>query len=51
MLRHSDKLVYQVSDALNFPNASFFCKFFRRLTGKTPNEYKQEVWKKIADSE
>lgn len=43
LLRHSDKLVYQVSDELNFPNASFFCKFFRRLTGKTPNEYKQEV--------
>ena len=43
MLRHSDKLVYQVADALNFPNASFCCKFFRRLTGKTPNEYKQEA--------
>lgn len=43
LLRHSDKMVYQVSDELNFPNASFFCKFFRRLTGKTPNEYKQEV--------
>lgn len=43
MLRHSSKLVYQVSDELNFPNASFFCKFFRRLTGKTPNEYKMEV--------
>lgn len=43
LLRHSDKLVYQIADELNFPNASFFCKFFRRLTGKTPNEYKQEV--------
>lgn len=42
LLRHSDRLVYQISDELNFPNPSFFCKFFRRLTGKTPNEYRLE---------
>lgn len=23
MLRHTDKLVYQIADELNFPNASF----------------------------
>lgn len=40
LLRHSDKLVYQIADELNFPNASFFCKYFRRLTGKTPYEYR-----------
>lgn len=40
LLRHSDKLVYQIADELNFPNASFFCKYFRRLTGKTPHEYR-----------
>lgn len=40
LLRHSDKLVYQIADDLNFPNASFFCKYFRRLTGKTPHEYR-----------
>lgn len=41
-LRHSDKLIYQVADELNFPNASFFCKYFRRMVGKTPYEYRQE---------
>lgn len=41
-LRHTDKLVYQIADDLNFPNASFFCKFFRRMTGKTPHEYRNE---------
>ncbi len=42
MLRHTDKLVYQIADELNFPNASFFCKYFRRMTGMTPNDYRQE---------
>ena len=43
MLRHSDKLVYQIANELNFPNASFFCKFFRQKTGETPLEYRSEV--------
>lgn len=42
MLRYTDKLVYQIADELNFPNASFFCKYFRRMTGMTPNDYRQE---------
>lgn len=41
MLCHTDKLVYQIADELHFPNPSFFCKFFRRITGKSPNEYRQ----------
>ncbi|MBC5623363.1 AraC family transcriptional regulator [Butyricimonas hominis] len=43
MLRHSDNPVYQIANDLNFPNASFFCKFFRRMVGKTPLEYRTEV--------
>ena len=39
MLRHTDKLVYQIADELNFPNASFFSKYFRRMAGMTPNDY------------
>lgn len=41
MLRNTDMLTYQISDELNFPNVSFFCKFFRRLTGMTPLEYQR----------
>ena len=41
MLCHTDKLVYQIADELYFPNPSFFCKFFRRMTGRTPNQYRQ----------
>lgn len=39
-LTHSDKTAAQIADALNFPNASFFSKYFKRLTGMTPLEYK-----------
>jgi AraC-like DNA-binding protein len=42
MLKHSDMQVAQISEALNFPNASFFCKFFKRLTSTTPQEYRNE---------
>lgn len=41
LLRHSDKTVVQISDELCFPNPSFFSKYFRRLTGMTPLEYKR----------
>ena len=30
MLRHTDKLVYQIADELNFPNASFFSKYSKK---------------------
>lgn len=43
LLKHTDKPVYQISDELNFPNVSFFCKFFKRITGMTPQKYR--TWK------
>ncbi len=42
MLRHTNKQVAQVADELHFPNTSFFCKFFKRLTGVTPQTYREE---------
>ena len=42
LLRHTDKPVYQIADELHFPNPSFFCRFFRRMTGKTPYGYRKE---------
>ncbi len=41
MLRHSDLLVFQIADELHFPNPSFFSKFFKRMTGMTPQEYQR----------
>lgn len=43
LLKHSDLLVFQISDELNFPNPSFFSKFFKRMTGMTPAEYQKQA--------
>ncbi len=42
MLRHGGKPVAEIAYDLNFANESFFCKFFKRLTGLTPTEYRRE---------
>ena len=39
-LRHTDKPASQISEEMHFANPSFFSKYFRRLTGMTPGEYK-----------
>ena len=39
-LRHTDKSSAQIAEEMHFANPSFFSKFFRRLTGMTPGEYK-----------
>lgn len=36
MLKHSQLSVAAISEALHFPNPSFFNKFFKRQTGQTP---------------
>ena len=43
LLKHSDLLVFQISDELGFPNPSFFSKFFKRMTGMTPAEYQKKI--------
>ena len=40
-LKHTDKTIAQIADDMHFPNPSFFCKYFRRLTGTTPTEYRK----------
>lgn len=42
LLKHSDLMVYQIAEELHFPNPSFFCKFFKRMTGMTPQEYQKK---------
>ena len=41
MLRHTDNSIQQITDALHFPNASFFCKYFHRLTQCTPQRWRE----------
>ena len=42
-LRHSDKSGAQIADELNFPNPSFFSKYFKRMTGLTPRDYREQA--------
>lgn len=42
-LKHTDKTILQISEELCFPNPSFFCKYFKRLCGQSPLEYKQSA--------
>lgn len=44
-LLYTDKTVSEISDDLCFPNASFFCKYFRRLTGVSPQSLRASVGK------
>lgn len=41
LLKYSDMQIAEISDRLMFPNTSFFCKYFKRLTSLTPLEYKK----------
>lgn len=41
MLRHTDKSISQIADELHFANDSFFCKYFRRIVGMAPGEYRK----------
>ncbi|MDR1706823.1 MAG: helix-turn-helix domain-containing protein [Prevotella sp.] len=41
MLKTTDKTILQISEDLNFPNASFFGRFFKKHTGMTPVEYRE----------
>lgn len=41
LLKTTDMTVQQISDKLNFPSQSFFGKYFKRLEGISPSEYKK----------
>ena len=40
LLKSTNMTVQQISDELNFPSQSFFGKYFKRVTGMSPREYK-----------
>lgn len=41
MLKHTDMPVNRIADELNFDNYSFFSRYFRRLTGMSPQDYRK----------
>jgi len=52
MLKQSTQSVKQISEVLNFPNQSYFGKWFKNLTGIGPLEFKNgKECKKAADND
>jgi AraC-like DNA-binding protein len=39
-LMHTNKSIAQIADELHFPNPSFFSKYFKRIIGVPPGEYR-----------
>ena len=44
-LRYSTDSIKQISIALNFPNTSFFGKYFKQHSGMTPNSFRMKYHK------
>jgi AraC-like DNA-binding protein len=42
LLKSTNMTIQQISDELNFPSQSFFGKYFKRVVGVTPKEYKRK---------
>ena len=43
MLRSSQKTIQEIADELNFPDMSFFGKFFKRMAGMSPKAYRENI--------
>lgn len=43
LLKSSQMTVTELSELLNFPNSSFFARYFKRYTGVSPQEYREGV--------
>ena len=43
LLLHSSLLIKEISDRLNFPNQSYFGKWFKKQTGVSPQDFKSAI--------
>jgi AraC-like DNA-binding protein len=43
LLNSSSLNIQQIADELNFPSQSFFGKYFKRLTGLSPKQYRERL--------
>jgi len=39
-LKSTNIPIHEIAESLNFPNVSFFGKYFKRLTGMSPQQYR-----------
>lgn len=47
LLKFSDKNIQQIADYLNFPNQSFFSKYFKSHTGLSPSDWRGNIRKEL----
>ena len=45
LLNSTDMSIQQIADALNFPNDSFFCRYFRQEVQMSPKSYREEHYR------
>lgn len=43
LLNNTQMTVQEISDMLNFPNASYFGTFFRKQMGMSPQQYRNNL--------
>ncbi|MDR2084403.1 MAG: helix-turn-helix domain-containing protein [Bacteroidales bacterium] len=41
LLKSTELSIQEISNELNFPNPSFFCKYFKSRVGMSPKEYRE----------
>lgn len=41
LLKHSDLMIYEIADQLQFPEPTAFNRYFKHQTGITPLEYRE----------
>lgn len=46
MLAHETKTVGEISYALNFKDAAYFCRFFKKYEGTTPEQFRKQLFAK-----
>ena len=42
LLKHSNLKIHEISEKLGFESCAYFGKFFKKMTGMTPKEYRMK---------
>lgn len=43
LLKNTQKNIQEITDELNFPNASYFGTFFKKQMGVSPQQYRRNI--------
>lgn len=45
LLIEKDLKIVEIAEMIGYPNPSYFSKIFKRLVGKTPEQYRRDIFK------